>query len=103
MKYTILRTERFNDQLNDILNYIADDSGDIDAALNVLTRMEEAILRLHEFPDSGGLPRYTVLKRQGYRVLLVMRWLVFYKVNHETHTVMLYAIVDQRQEYVNLL
>lgn len=103
MKYTILRTERFNDQLHDILNYIADDSGDIDAALNVLTRMEEAILRLHVFPDSGASPRYTVLKRQGYRVLLVMRWLVFYKVSHVTHTVMLYAIVDQRQEYVNLL
>ena len=99
MSYTVLRTDRFSDQLNDIIFYIADDTGDVDMALNVLDRIEEAVLRLADFPDRGSLPRYTILRRQGYRVLIVMRWLVFYKVDQANQTVVLYAIADQRQEY----
>lgn len=72
-------------------------------ALSVLGRIEESILTLSEYPNSGAIPRYTILKRQGYRVLITMRWLVFYKVDHTAHIVSLYAIVDQRQEYVNLI
>ena len=103
MKYEILRTDKFNDQLNDIINYIVDGSGSIDTALSVLDRIEMDITGLRDFPDRGALPRYSILRRQGFRVLVVMRWLVFYKVNHVEYKVILYAITDQRQEYLNLV
>jgi toxin ParE1/3/4 len=61
------------------------------------------IMRLNEFPDSGSIPRYSPLKRQGYRVLIVERHLVFYKVNGESKTITIYAIVDGRREYRNLI
>jgi len=51
----------------------------------------------------GGIPRYAILKRQGYRVLIVERNLIFYKVDDEARRVVLYAVVDARQEYVNLI
>ena len=35
MIYKIKRTDIFNDQLNSIIFYIADDSGDVDVALNI--------------------------------------------------------------------
>ena len=83
--------------------YIADDSGSVDTALPVLERIEEAVLRLKDFPDRGGLARYSILRRQGFRVLVVMRRLVFYRVDRAARTVTLYAITDQRQEYMNLV
>ena len=103
MNYQIFRTEKAEEQLREIIFYIADDSGDIDLALKYLDRLESAINRLQEFPESGSLPRYSILKKQGYRVLIVERHLVFYKINHEDRVVLIYAILDGRREYHNLI
>lgn len=103
MKYQILRTAKFEEQLREIVFYIADDSGSVDIALGYLDKIENAILRLEDFPTSGSIPRYSVLRKQGYRVLIVERHLIFYKVNEEQKSVILYAIVDGRREYKNLI
>lgn len=101
--YKILRTDKAEDQLRDIIFYIADDSGDVNVALRYLEKIETAINRLQNFPNSGNVPRYSILKKQGYRVLIVEKHLVFYKVNEENNTVIIYAIVDGRREYKNLI
>ena len=103
MSCTILRTDTFNDQLQDALIYIAEDSGDTDIALDYLDRVEKAILRLRDFPESGTLPRYASLRRRGFRALIVERHLVFYKLRREQNAVLLYAFLDGRQEYKNLI
>lgn len=46
---------------------------------------------------------YAILKKQGYRVLIVERHLIFYKVDEEKQIVMIHAVVDGRQEYRNLV
>ena len=101
--YKILRTDKAEDQLRDIIFYISDDSGNIDTALRYLEKIETAINRLQEFPNSGSIPRYSILKKQGYRVVIVEKHLAFYKVNEEDKTVIIYAIVDGRREYKNLI
>ena len=101
--YQITRTEKADNQLRDLLYYIADDSGDIQISLNYLNKLEKAIMRLFDFPDSGSIPRYAILNKQGFRVLIVEKNLVFYKINHIQKEVIIYAIVDGRQEYLNLL
>lgn len=101
--YKIVRTEKAENQLRDIIYYIADDSDNIDIALTYLEKIEQSINCLKEFPNSGTIPRYSVLKKQGYRVLIVEKHLVFYKVNEENKTVIIYAIVDGRREYKNLI
>lgn len=103
MKYKILRTDQAEEQLRDIIYYIADDSRDVNIALKYLEKIETAINRLEEFPESGSIPRYTILKRQGYRVVIVERHLVFYKINEADKTVIIYAIVVGRREYRNLI
>ncbi len=50
MKYKIIRTDKADEQLREIIFYIADDSGSIDIALNYLDKIEAAISRLEEFP-----------------------------------------------------
>lgn len=103
MKYKILRTDKAEEQLREIIFYIADDSGDINIALSYLDKIETAIHRLQEFPDSGSIPRYSILKKQGYRVVIVEQHLVFYKINEADKLVIIYAIVDGRKEYRNLI
>ena len=103
MKYRIIRTDKADEQSRDIIFYIADDSGSTDVALNYLNKIESAINRLEEFPMSGSEPRYSILRKQGYRVLIVERHLVFYKINENEKIVTIYAIVDGRQEYRNLI
>ncbi|MFA9378831.1 MAG: type II toxin-antitoxin system RelE/ParE family toxin [Lachnotalea sp.] len=103
MKYKILRTDKVEEQLREIIFYIADDSGNVDIALGYLDKIETVINRLQEFPESGSIPRYTILKKQGYRVIIVEKHLVFYKINEVDQTVIIYSIVDSRREYRNLL
>lgn len=103
MKYKIIRTDKADEQLKEIIFYIADDSGSVDIALNYLNKIETAINRLAEFPMSGSVPRYSVLRKQGYRVLVIERHLVFYKVNEREKIVTIYAVVDGRREYKNLI
>lgn len=103
MQYKIIRTDKADEQLREIVFYIADDSGSIDIALDYLNKIETAVNWLEMFPFSGSEPHYSILKKQGYRVLVVERHLVFYKVNEEKHIVTIYAIVDGRREYKNLI
>lgn len=103
MKYKIVRTDKAEEQLRAIIFYIADDSGNIDIALNYLDRIEKTISCLEEFPIPGSEPRYSILRKQGYRVMIVERHLVFYKVNDSEKIVTIYTIVDGRQEYKNLI
>ena len=103
MKYKILRTDRAEEQLREIIFYIADDSGSIEIALKYLDKIEHAIMQLEDFPYIGSIPKYAILRKQGYRVLIVERHLVFYKVKEDEKLVTIYAIVDGRREYRNLL
>lgn len=103
MRYKILRTDKAEEQLRNIIFYIADDTRDVNIALGYLEKIETAINRLQEFPESGSVPRYSILKKQGYRVVIVERHLVFYKTNETDKTVIIYAIVDGRREYHNLI
>ena len=116
MSYQILRTDKADEQLRDIIFYIADDSGSVDIALNYLEKIEKAINKLKVNPYSGSVPHYATLRRQGYRVLIVERHLVFYKVNESQQSVnhlrccgWLNILVrapdysDGRREYRNLL
>ncbi|MEG1433485.1 MULTISPECIES: type II toxin-antitoxin system RelE/ParE family toxin [Eubacterium] len=103
MSYKLRRTDTAEEQIRRIIFYIADSSGDSAVALRYLDRLEEAIHRLENYPYSGSYPRYSILKKQGYRVLIIGNHLVFYKVFEAEKTVMIYAVVDARQEYRHLI
>ncbi len=103
MKYRIVRTDKADEQLREIIFYIADDSGSVDIALGYLEKLEKAMNRLADFPMSGNIPRYSILRKQGYRVLTVERHLVFYKIDETKKEVIIYAVVDGRREYKNLI
>ena len=103
MPYRIERTDKANDQIHDIVMYRVELTGRMEAGLALLELLEKSINRLSEFPEMGAPPRYAALRARGYRVLIVDRFLVFYKVERESKLVMVYAVVDGRRDYLNLI
>ena len=79
MKYNIVRTDTADAGLRKIVLYIAQNFGN-DVALKKLDEIEDRIRQLGENPDLGIDPRYLVLKRQGYKVLILEKDFVFIKL-----------------------
>jgi toxin ParE1/3/4 len=100
--YRIVRTDTADTGIRKIILYLAQSFGN-ETALEKLDQMEEKILALAEDPYLGVEPRYPVLKRQGYRILILEKDLVFYKVHEAEKEVVIYAVVDQRQDYLNII
>lgn len=88
MKYNVVRTDTADAGLRKIVLYIAQNFGN-DVALKKLDEIEDRIRQLGENPDLGIDPRYLVLKR--------------HKVNEARKEVIIYAVVDQRQDYLNII
>ena len=102
MKYKVIRTDTADSLLRKTVLHIAENFG-TNAALEKLDSLEKSILNLGENPYIGVEPKYTVLKRQGYLVLILEKDLVFYKVEEDKKTVTVYAVVDQRQDYLSII
>ena len=102
MKYKVIRTETADAHIRKIILYVAENFGS-EVALNKLEELEQSILELGNHPSIVVEPRYLVLKRQGYKVLILEKKLVFYKVNEDKKEIIIYAVVDQRQDYLNII
>lgn len=102
MKYNIVRTDTADAGIRKIILYVAQNFGN-DVALEELDEIENGILRLRDNPYIGTTPIYTVLKRQGYKVLILEKDLVFCKIDEANKEVVIYAVVDQRQDYLNII
>ena len=102
MEYKIIRTDTADAGIRKIILYVAQNFGNT-VALEKLDELEKRILALGDDPYIGTEPRYLVLKRQGYKVLVLEKDLVFYKIDEENKNVVIYAVVDQRQDYLNIV
>lgn len=102
MKYEVIRTETADAGIRKIILYVAQNFGNT-VALEQLDEIEERIISLGEDPYIGTEPRYLVLRRQGFKVLIIEKDLVFYKVDEKNKKVVIYAVVDQRQDYLNIV
>ena len=102
MKYGVIRTDTADALIREIILYIAENFGN-SVALKKLGELEEAILSLGDNPYIGTTPKYNVLKRQGYMVLILEKNLVFYKINEEKKMVTVYSVFEQRQNYLDII
>jgi len=102
LRYKVERTDTADSLIRKIVLFIAENFGK-DVALEKLDYLEESIMNLADNPYIGIEPRYNVLKRQGYLVLVLEKDLVFYKVDDEKKLVTVYAVVDQRQDYMGII
>ena len=102
MKYKVIRTDTADSLIRRSVLYVAENFG-ADVALEELDYLEESIMNLGDNPYIGVEPKYNVLKRQGYLVLILEKDIVFYKVDDNKKQVIIYAVVDQRQDYLGII
>ncbi|MBP5304674.1 MAG: type II toxin-antitoxin system RelE/ParE family toxin [Lachnospiraceae bacterium] len=102
MKYKVLRTDTADSMIRRIILFVAENFGN-DVALEKLDYLEKSIMSLGDNPYIGVEPKYNVLRRQGYLVLILEKDLVFYKVDDSKKQVIIYAVVDQRQDYLSII
>ncbi|KJS16940.1 MAG: translation repressor RelE [Peptococcaceae bacterium BRH_c4b] len=95
-KHLISITEAAEQDLAEIVDYIANDNPA--AALKLAEEIEQNILRLEDFPLMGAVPKNRRLTRQGYRILIVDNYLVFY-VLLDNETVEIRRIVSGKRDY----
>jgi toxin ParE1/3/4 len=101
-KYTVLRTDTADSLIHKNILDIAEKFG-AEVALDKLDKLENQIMLLADNPYMGTDPRYMILRRQGYKVLVTEKNLIFYKINEIQKVVTVYAVVDQRQDYLNII
>ncbi len=102
MKYKVERTDTADSLIRRIVLFIAENFGN-DVALEKLDYLEKNIMSLGDNPYIGVGPRYNLLRRQGYLVLILEKDLVFYKVDENKKVVTIYAVVGQRQDYLSII
>ena len=102
MEYSIIRTDKFNDQLTDIIMYISSTFSKKEA-IEYLNYLEKQINNLKEYPLIGVVPRYQPISKQGYRALICKQYVVFYKVNEDKKEIALHIIVSSKRNYINLI
>ena len=102
MKYEVLRTDIADSLIRKMVLYVAENFGSA-VALEKLEYLEKSIMNLENDPYIGVEPKYSVLRRQGYLVLILEKNLVFYKVDESKKKVIVYAVVDQRQDYLSII
>ena len=102
MKYEIVRTDTADALIHKIILNIANNFGP-DVALEKLDKLEADIMLLADNPQLGEVPRYPFLKRQGYRVLILEKDLVFYKIDEKNKIITIYAVFDHRQDYISVI
>ena len=102
MTYEVIGTDTADFLIRKIVLHVAENFG-TDVASEKMDNLEETIMKLGENPYIGTEPRYNILKRQGYLVLILDKDLVFYKVDDNKKQVIVYSVVDQRQDYLSII
>lgn len=95
-KNLISITEAAEQDLVEIVDYIANDNPA--AAFKLAENIEQSILQLEDFPLIGTTLKNRRLTRQGYRILIVDSYLVFY-VLMDNETVEIRRIISGKRDY----
>ncbi|MBN1548706.1 MAG: type II toxin-antitoxin system RelE/ParE family toxin [Syntrophaceae bacterium] len=99
-KYRVIWARVAQNDLHQILEYIAKDSPD--NALQILTKIRRKASGLCAMPDRGRI--VPELKEQGigtYRELIVAPWRIIYRISDKT--VFVLSVIDSRRNVEDIL
>lgn len=76
---------------------------DPDAAIRMYETIRGSIGKLAEFPFMGPMPLDRKIAEQGYRMIVVDPYLVFYILVMEDHTVEIHRVLHSKQDFHRFL
>ena len=74
-----------------------------ETAIQVKENIQNSISNLMNHPYMGTTPKIRALNDSDFRMLILEKLIIFYTVVEEARTIYLISILDQRQDYVNIL
>ena len=103
MKYEILWTQNDEDQLSEHSIYIALNTGDVNQALSFIDKIKEESNKLNEFPYRGFNPNDSIIRRKGYKGLIIGSFALLYKIYDNDRKVVIEAFIHLKSDYKHLL
>ena len=101
--YRIDFTKSAENDLRNIVRFIASELSAPETAASMAERIEGAISGLSEMPHRYALVSDEQLVRLGYRKLTVKNYIVFYSVNEADEIVRIERILYARQDWQRML
>jgi len=98
-KYTIRLLSLAEQDFTEIIEYILAENQT--AALSTASKIEHNLKLLESNPHLGRIPNDEELEKLGYRYLIVLDYLIFYKI--EARTIFVYRIIHGARDYKPLL
>ena len=98
-KYRVRLLTVAEQDFKEIIDYILADN--VTAALSIAEKIEANLNLLETNPQLGRIPNDDELLRLGYRYLIVLDYLIFYKI--EGSTIFVYRILHGARNYKSLL
>ena len=89
------------DDLKSIVAHIRID--DPDASIRMYEKLKESIGKLADFPHMGPVPLDTKIAEQGYHMIVVGPYLVFYIIVIENNTVEVHRVLHGKQNFPRLM
>lgn len=103
MTYKLLITELAQNDLDEIVYYIAVNLVNPDAAGRLLTEMSECFDNLKDNPFIYAKSSDLRLENEGYRKAVVGNYIIMFKISESEKTVTVHRIFYGRSDYFNLL
>jgi len=97
LEYTIRLLRAAEDDLSEIVNYIAADR--LSAADALATKIEKNLNLLSKNPQLGRIPNEEELMRLDYRYLVVQNYLIFYTL--EEQDIYVHRILHGARDYLS--
>jgi addiction module RelE/StbE family toxin len=102
-KYRVDISEPAEDDLRDIVRYIAAQLYAPLTALKMMEFIDESIQKLSEMPHSYPLVRDKRLASMGYRQMNIKNYIAFYTINEKEKVVDVERILYNRRNWVHIL
>lgn len=102
MNYKVVRSHTFENQLDQILDYIKV-SFSKEHSLDYLVYLEKQIDNLNEFPNLGKKVCFRLNTFEPTNAFISKKNIVFYRINEEEKTITLIAITTASQNYLSLM
>jgi toxin ParE1/3/4 len=101
MKASVVFVPLALSDLAEVKQYIADELENPQASSTIVQRIIKRITSLKEFPNAGKLLVDYFGVRTGYRYLVCENYLIIYKYEKETVTII--RILYRKRDYINIL
>ena len=103
MAYELFITQNASDELDEILDYIANHLDNPPAAAAFLDKVRECYTRLSENPRIYQLCDYPDFKEKGYRKVVINHYVMLYRIDEKSGVVYILHIFFGRQDFYHLI